>query len=222
MNAQAWFRLPDGPTLRTVLGWALLIDLLFLPIYLGCNWLTQQREDLLHLYLPAELSIPLVPWAIWPYLSMFLLFCLPLFTLPRERARSEALAAILGLLAAALIWLLLPARLGFERVEPVGYEAFYGLIFVLDAPHNLVPSLHVIFSTLVVLACGRDAPKTARIGLWIWLGCIAASTLLTHQHHLLDVASGFVLALVCRNLVLRWVKRKNLFSVPLIVRENMR
>jgi membrane-associated phospholipid phosphatase len=222
VNTQAWFRLPDGPTLRSILGWALLIDLLFLPIYLGCNWLTQQREGLLQLYLPAELAIPLAPWAIWPYLSMFLLFCLPLFTLPRERARNEALAAILGLLVAAVIWLLLPARLGFERVEPAGYEALYGLIFVLDAPHNLVPSLHLIFSTLVVLACGRDAPRPARIGLWVWLVCIAASTLLTHQHHLLDVASGFVVALVCRNLVQRLAMRQNLFSIPLVVREDMR
>lgn len=211
MRAEPWLRLPDGPTLRTVLGWCLLIDVLFFPIYGAINWLTPQRQDLLHLYLDAELAIPLVPQAVWVYCSMFLLFCLPLFTLPRERARSEALAAILGLFTAATTWLLLPAQLGFERALPFGYEAVYGIIFALDAPHNLVPSLHVVFSTLVVLACGQNAPGPARLGLWIWLTCIAASTLLTHQHHLLDVATGLMVAFACRTLVLRSSRRGEMY-----------
>ncbi len=222
MKAEPWLRLPDGPTLRTVLGWCLLIDVLFFPIYGTINWLTHQREDLLNLYIPAELASPLVPEAIWVYFSMFLLFCLPLFTLPRERARHEALAAIFGLFTAAVIWLLLPAQLGFERVMPAGYETLYGVMFALDAPHNLVPSLHVVFSTLIVLACGQNAPGPARFGLWIWLICITASTLLTHQHHVLDVATGLLVAFACRTLVLRWSRRLNEPFVPILTREHIR
>ncbi len=193
---------------------------MFFPIYGGINWLTSQRQGLLGLYLPAESAIPLVPAAIWVYLSMLLLFCLPLFTLPRERARSEALAAILGLVAAAIIWLLLPARLGFERVLPVGYETLYGVIFALDAPHNLVPSLHVVFSTIAVLACGQNAPRLARLGLWIWLTGIAASTLLTHQHHVLDVVTGLLVAFACRSLALRWTMRMRVSFMPSFATEN--
>ncbi len=221
MNASPWLHVPDGPTLRTVLGWCLLIDGLFLTIYGSINWLTQQREDLLHLYLPAELSIPLVPEAIWVYFSMLLLFCLPFFSLPRERAHDEALAAIFGLCTAALIWLLLPAELGFERVLPDGYEALYGVIFALDAPHNLVPSLHVVFSTLAVLACGQNAPRLVRFGLWVWLTCIAVSTLLTHQHHVLDVVTGLLVAYLCRSLVLRWSMRQNSPFISFIARDNV-
>ena len=164
--------------------------------------------------------MPLVPEAIWVYLSIFLLFCLPLFTLPRERARSEALAAILGLLVTATIWLLIPARLGFERVLPAGYEALYGAIFALDAPHNLVPSLHVVFSTIAVLACGQNAPRLVRFALWIWLTAIAASTLLTHQHHVLDVVSGLLVAFACRTLVLRWTIRMDMSFTPSFATEN--
>ena len=207
--AGRWFRLPDGPTLATILAWLLFIDALFIPIYGSVNWLTGQRQGLLELYVPAELAIPLVPAAIWVYLSMFLLFCLPVFTLPRERAPVEALAAILGLLAAAAIWLLLPAQLGFTRVLPAGYEGLYKVLFALDAPHNLAPSLHIVFSTIAVLACAQDAPWPARLGLWAWLMAIAASTLLTHQHHVLDVATGLLVAFACRALVLRWSSRPN-------------
>jgi len=212
MTPEPWFRLPDGPTLRTVLGWSLFIDILFFLLYSTINWLTQQRDDLLHLYLNTELAIPLLPEAIWVYLSMLLLLCLPLFTLPRERVRNEALAAIFALFTAATIWLLVPAQLGFERLLPIGYEAIYNVIFTLDAPHNLVPSLHVVFSTLAVLACGQSAPKAIRIGLWIWLIGIAASTLLTHQHHLLDIVTGLIIAFACRTLILRWAMRQGVSS----------
>ena len=221
MQTKPWLRLPDGPTLRTVLAWCLVIDALFFQIYGTVNWLTTQRRDLLELYLPAELAIPLVPAAIWIYLSMLLLFCLPIFTLPRERARNEALAAILGLFTAATIWLLLPARLGFERVLPTGYEALYGTMFALDAPHNLVPSLHIVFSTLAVLACGQNAPRLARIGLWIWLSSIALSTVLTHQHHILDAATGLIVAFVCRVRVLRWSSRLNASFMLMYSREKI-
>jgi hypothetical protein len=217
-----WFRAPDGPTLRVVLGWCLIIDALFFTIYGGVNWLTRQRTDLLDLYHPWELAIPLVPVAIWVYASLFLLFCLPLFTLPKERARGEAMGAILGLFASAAIWLLLPARLGFERVLPPGYEAWYGAMFALDAPHNLVPSLHVVFSCLAVLACGQGAPALVRLGLWAWLGAIAAATVLTHQHHLLDVAVAVPLAFACRARALRWSARADVLFVPTMLRENRR
>lgn len=220
MNGRYWFRVPDRTTLLTILGWSLLIDALFFPIYGSINWLTSQRHDLLKLYLPAESTIPLVPEAIWIYLSMFLLFCLPLFTLPRERARHEAMAAILGLFTAAIFWLLLPAKLGFERVLPAGYETFYEMIFTLDAPHNLVPSLHVVFSTIAVQACAQNAPRIIRAGLWIWLTCIAASTLLTHQHHVLDVFIGLLVAFACRTIALRWAMRPDESFMPLFVKEN--
>lgn len=221
MTATPWLRVPDGPTLRTVLGWCLLIDALFFPTYAAINWLTHRREDLLQLYLGAELAIPLVAGTVWVYLSMLVLFCLPIFTLPRERARGEALSGILGLLTAAAIWLLLPAQLGFERVLPVGYEAIYGVMFALDAPHNLVPSLHIVFSTLVVLACGQHAPPLARFALWVWLVGIAASTVLTHQHHLLDVVAGLLLAFACRAVVLRWSRRPKVAFLPLATGEGI-
>jgi len=220
MSGGAWFRFPDRQSLWTILGWSLLIDLLFFPIYLEINAYTSQRGDLLDLYLPAELAIPLVPEAIFIYLSMFLLFCLPLFALPCERAAREAIAAILGLFISATIWLLLPARLGFDRIQPTGYESIYGLIFILDEPHNLVPSLHIVFSTIAVQACAQDAPPRIKVGLWAWLICIAVSTLLTHQHHILDVGVGFLVAFVCRAIALRLSIRQGLSFMLFFAKES--
>jgi len=36
-----------------------------------------------------------------------------------------------------------------------------------------------------------------RTALWSWAAMIAASTVLIHQHHVLDVATGWLLALIC-------------------------
>ena len=221
MNRRPWFQLPDGPTLRAVLALCLIIDVLFFAIYGSINWLTSQRTELFDLYLSMELAIPLVPESIWVYLSMLLLFCLPIFTISRDRARHEASAAILALFVAAFVWLLLPARLGFERVLPEGYEWVYGTMFMLDHPHNLVPSLHVVFSTLVVLACGHNAPQQIKIGLWLWLTTIAVSTVLTHQHHVLDVVTGVLVALVCRSLLVRPSVTSDLVLTPSFNRENI-
>lgn len=221
MNRRSWFQLPDGPTLRAVLAWCLIIDVLFFAIYGSINWLTSRRSDLFELYVQMELAIPLVPEAIWVYLSMLLLFCLPIFTISRERARREASAAILALFVAAFVWLLIPARLGFERVIPEGYEWVYRTMFMLDHPHNLVPSLHVIFSSLAVFACGQYAPHRIKIGLWLWLTAIAVSTILTHQHHVLDVITGLLVAVVCRSLLVRPSARSNLVFTPSFNRENI-
>lgn len=221
MNRRPWFQVPDGRTLRTILTWCLIIDVLFFAVYGSINWLTSQRADLFELYVQMELAIPLVPASIWVYASMLLLFCLPIFTISRERVRREALAAILALFVAAFIWLMFPARLGFERIVPEEYGLAYETMFMLDHPHNLVPSLHIIFSSLVVLACGQNAPGRIKIGLWFWLAAIAASTVLTHQHHLLDIVTGLLVAIVCRTWLVRPSTRPALVFTPSFNRENI-
>jgi hypothetical protein len=62
--------------------------------------------------------------------------------------------------------------------------------------YNLVPSLHVAYGTGVLGACMRIVPRLLQMLYVSWLTMLALSTILTHQHHLLDVAPGFALALV--------------------------
>jgi hypothetical protein len=181
--------------LRTYLGWSFWVGVAFFAVYPTMNWLTSLRPAPWHLYFPAELAIPFVPMFIWPYLSMYLLFALPLVFIPAERMPPLGRQLIAGSLISAVCFLLLPAELGFVRQVPAGapYAALYARVFRIDRPYNLVPSLHVIFSTAIGLACADFARPAARVAILAWLVVIVASTVLTHQHHLLDLATAFVI-----------------------------
>jgi membrane-associated phospholipid phosphatase len=176
---------------------------LFALVYFGLNWLTAQRSEHFRLYLDWELSVPFVPGMIYAYASALLLFFLPPFLLSAPRLRALARAAITVLLVAGLCYLLLPATLGFQRPDLVpGYDSVYRALYALALPHNLVPSLHVSCSALCIAALIRaSTAKAARLALLIWGLFISVAVLLVHQHHLLDVISGWLLGLAAYRLV---------------------
>jgi membrane-associated phospholipid phosphatase len=69
-------------------------------------------------------------------------------------------------------------------------------------PHNLVPSLHVAASILLIAALWRAlTPVWIRAGLLLWGVLLCASVVLVHQHHLLDVLGGWLLGLAAFRLV---------------------
>lgn len=187
---------------RTYLLWSFWVGVAFFSVYPTMNWITSLRPRPWHLYVPAELAIPFVPQLVWAYFSMYLLFLLPLLVLPAERMPALGKQLIAGALVSATVFLLLPAELGFARTLPgrAPYDAIFAGVFRVDRPYNLVPSLHVIFSAAIVLACAAVVRPAARVALLAWLAVIVASTLFIHQHHLIDVAAALAVVLVLR----RW------------------
>lgn len=71
---------------------------------------------------------------------------------------------------------------------------------------NAAPSLHVSLTCLFALALLRDFPRWRVVSitgiLVVWV-----STLLTHQHHLIDVGTGIALALLVTLPRWRWLGR---------------
>ena len=76
----------------------------------------------------------------------------------------------------------------------VGFTAdvYRKMIEIDTPPANAAPSLHVSLTCLLLFTLVRDLPR-----LWpVWAGFIAlvwCSTLVTRQHHLIDVATGVLL-----------------------------
>jgi protein-tyrosine phosphatase len=67
----------------------------------------------------------------------------------------------------------------------------------MDLPYNLFPSLHIALGALLSVTYARHTRGILRIAVSIWFGLIAASAVLTYQHHVLDVVGGAVLAGYC-------------------------
>jgi membrane-associated phospholipid phosphatase len=181
--------------------WSAGLTITFLVVYGGLNAWTARRAFRLPLYADWELAIPRVPEAVLIYVSIQLLFLLPLWLLNIARIHALGRAMLTAILVAGALFAVLPGELGFDRALPNSWLApLYGIVFLLDGPHNLFPSLHVGLSGLVLLFLARDARVGCRGAYATWWLLLCASVVLTHQHHLLDVAGGVALALVCYRL----------------------
>ena len=189
---------PFPVRLRVYLRWTALLALTFVVVYGGLNAWTAHRALRFHLYWQWELAIPMLPEAILAYMSVQVLFLLPLWCLSAERIALLGRAMLLAIIVAGLVFALLPAELGFQRAVADGWVApLYALVYALDAPHNLLPSLHVALGTLALAFLAREASARLRAWYAAWWVCLCASVVLTHQHHLLDVITGMILALGC-------------------------
>jgi membrane-associated phospholipid phosphatase len=197
-----------------LLGEALLLGLAqtlwWLAIYAGADWLTGLRADRTRIHLDMELAIPFVPAFLFVYRSIDLLFLLAPFVL-RSRTQIRALALTLWIVTgiAGAGFLLLPAESAYPSQELGAWQALYDWNRHIVLTYNMVPSLHVALSVVVLSAYALRCGTLGKGLLALWGLAIALSTLLTHHHHLLDVVTGFLLGSAGHVLVYRrWLCRE--------------
>jgi membrane-associated phospholipid phosphatase len=189
------FALPSSQRLKTFTWWGIFVGIAFFAVYPTTNWVTSLREDHFVVYSAAELQIPFVASFIWLYLSMYLLFTLPPFFLNPPELKRLGLELIVATVISGLIFLVFPAKLGFSRVIPEQslYRDLYAVLFSVDHPFNLLPSLHVVYSSAIAVAIARNTNAYLRAIMLLWLSMIVSSTVLVHQHHIADVIAGLLL-----------------------------
>jgi protein-tyrosine phosphatase len=180
-------------------GAAVGLSVLFLVVYGWCNWLTAQRHDVGTLYFEWERLIPFVPLMIVPYMSIDLFFVAAPFLCRSERELATLSRRIVAaIVVAGICFLLFPLRFAFERPPASGW---LGVIFDwfrgMDQPYNLLPSLHIAFRTILAQHYARHTRGHLRSASNVWFVLVGLSTLLTYQHHLMDVVAGFALGVCC-------------------------
>jgi membrane-associated phospholipid phosphatase len=186
----AW---PGWPFLRFAGLLAAANGAWFAIVYGGCDWITAHRSLRVAVYLPIELSIPFIPGAVVAYMSIYLLFLAGPFII-RERREFTALSVAMALATfiGGIGFLLLPARPAYAPPGDLGiWISLYHFADLVNLEYNMAPSLHVALSVGYVAAFARHASRTGRTLLWAWAAAIALSTLLTHQHHVADVITGW-------------------------------
>lgn len=179
---------------KLFIGLGLANLILFLLVYVPTN--NFEHETYYKLYFLWELRIPFFEWMIVPYHLFNLLFLVPMFLLPRNSIKKLALSFALSTITAGVIFLLIPAQFGFERIVPDGLTSvLYKNLFSIDRTENLVPSLHVAYTMLYFTACvSFISNKLTQAVFLIVCMLIISSTVFIHQHHVVDVISGVALA----------------------------
>src|SRR5207302_3661832 len=136
-----------------------------------------------------------VPLLIVPYMSIGLLFFAAAFLCRDEREmRVFARRVVFSILVAAAFFLLLPLKLAWPERPYVGgwfgdfVEQSCTAPFLMEYPHNLFPALHIVLCMILADLYARHTRGMVRILVCTWFTLIALSTVLTWQHHLVDVA----------------------------------
>jgi hypothetical protein len=152
--------------------------------------------------------IPFIPAWVWIYLVPYVIGPPIVGLLSRATFRWFVVRGLLLVFLSLAVFAVYPTR----TVRPPRPEAsadwttqFYrSMVEIDEPPANAAPSLHVSLTCLLAWALLRDFPR------W-WLATVVGvslvwlATLLTWQHHLIDVATGALLASL---LTLPWPFRR--------------
>ncbi len=197
-----------GPTHRSLTwhaaGTSIGLSLLFVVVYGGTNWLTAHRPAAqvdTWCFSWEATAIPFVSAGIVPYMSIDLLFFLAPFLCRTDRERRVlARRVVFSILMAAVFFLLVPLKLTWQPRPAT--DGWFGVLverscsapFLMEYPHNLFPALHVTLAILLADVYGRATGRLLRVGCYVWFSLIILSTVLTWQHHVIDVLGGAMLA----------------------------
>lgn len=191
--------IPAKPSLKTAALTSAALSALFVVVYGTSNWLTARRADVGTWYYAWERSIPFMPWMIVPYMSIDLFFIAAPF-----RCTSHAELIVFArrvawsIVIAGAFFLAAPLQFGAPMPQPHGWtEILFTVLRGFDRPTNLFPSLHIALCIILAELYGRHATGLRRLGNRVWFGLIGLSTLLTYQHHFIDVVGGLILATFC-------------------------
>jgi PAP2 superfamily len=144
--------------------------------------------------------IGFTPWALWPYVSLWLYVALPpaLLSTTRELLRyTRWIGALCAAGLACFMWWPTAVPQLVTGVEHAGFHLLRGV----DAAGNACPSLHVATASFSAwwldhLLRVTAAPRRLRLLNLGWFALIVWSTLATKQHVWWDVVAGLALALL--------------------------
>jgi membrane-associated phospholipid phosphatase len=119
--------------------------------------------------------------------------------LSRETFRWYVTRALAIVFITLAIFIALPTQTAKRQpatgLDEITAHLYHNMVEIDDPPANAAPSLHVSLTCLLGLALLRDFPRWWVLSvsgvLLVWL-----ATLFTRQHHLIDVGTGALLAVV--------------------------
>ena len=182
---------------------ATVTGVVFMVVYGGTSWLTSIRAPVPTIYFEWERYIPFLPWMVIPYMSIDVFFVTaPFLCTTQSELQLLSRRIVFAIVVAGTCFLLYPLQLAVERPIASGTMGeIYNWFCSLDCPYNLCPSLHIELRTLLAYTFAKHTRGMTNILMHGWFSLIGFSTLTLYQHHVIDIAGGFVLAIFCFYLI---------------------
>jgi membrane-associated phospholipid phosphatase len=187
------------PARRERVALATLTTVFFAATYFGVGW-TVNASRARTLLTALDARIPFIAGSIWIYLALFPAAFLPLFVVRCPRLFRRTIAAYLFAVAVSVaIFASLPVTSAGLRVDPDSLDTSHfapwavSLLYRVDPPYNLFPSLHLSIAVLAGLSAGKASRRVGAAVLFA-TAFIAASICTVKQHFLLDAVGGVLVA----------------------------
>src|SRR5262245_28850049 len=160
-------------------------------------------------HLPVDDWLPFAPGWVWVYLVPYVVGPALIGLLRPSTFRWYVSRGLVVVATTLLIFIALPTRTAPRPpaeglLDGLTAFVYHNMVAIDEPPANAAPSLHVSLTCLLAWALCRDFPRW-RAPAWLGVGIVWLATLLTRQHHLMDVLTG---VLPTSAVVWFWPRRK--------------
>ena len=179
---------------------------LYVPAYLTVFCLLQARQvPARTVHFALDYQIPFCEYFIIPYCTWyFLLIGVGLYTLLKDKNSfiKYMLFMIMGYTVCMFVYWVYPIA---QDLRPAVFprdnfcSKLVGLIYSMDPPFNILPSMHVVGSFMCAVAVA-NCPTVKKAGSKVLVSLLAVvisiSTVFVKQHSILDTAAAFALCVI--------------------------
>ena len=155
-------------------------------------------------YCALDEKLPLVKWFMIPYVFWFIFIggtAWYLYKTDRTGLRRYVKCLLISVIPVYIVFLVFPTCLPLrpDRMEGGGiFALMFNFMYTVDEPHDIFPSLHVIWAAVTAIALTKDkrfSAKGWKAVIWVITLLISVSTFMIKQHSVLDTpgAIPFVL-----------------------------
>jgi membrane-associated phospholipid phosphatase len=189
-------------------AWTLAVAVFFVGGYFGVG-LRTSPSGARDLGTALDAAIPFVPWTVWVYLAVFPMAFLPLFVVRSRALFTRTMAAYAAVMAVSfVVFAAYPVtstglRADTASLDPSAFSEWaVGVLYTLDPPFNLFPSLHLSVAGLAAFAAW-EARRSYGVPAFAAAAAIGVSICTVKQHFVVDGLAGAALAAVAWAAILR-------------------
>ena len=160
-------------------------------------------RDFVDLALPIDHVIPVRPEWVLVYVLSYVYWIagyIAICRVGKENCRQLCRADYISKVICAACFILIPTTLPRDPVSGGAFAWLLNLIYALDTPYNLFPSMHCLMSWLVareMMGIKKFHPAV-KWGAVVFSVLVFASTVFTRQHFLIDIPAGMLTAEIAR------------------------